>query len=65
MDHYWDKLSAGGEEKRCGWLKDKFGVVWQVSPFFRFPILLFISFLFFFFSFLSSLLLLPLMATCR
>ena len=34
VDHYWDKLSAGGDEKaqQCGWLKDKFGVSWQVVP---------------------------------
>jgi len=32
VDHYWSKLSAGGEESRCGWLKDKFGLSWQVVP---------------------------------
>jgi predicted 3-demethylubiquinone-9 3-methyltransferase (glyoxalase superfamily) len=34
IDHYWDKLVAGGDPKAqvCGWLKDKFGVSWQVSP---------------------------------
>lgn len=34
VDYYWDKLSAGGNEKaqQCGWLKDKFGVSWQVVP---------------------------------
>ena len=33
VDHYWDALTAdGGEESQCGWLKDKFGVSWQVTP---------------------------------
>ena len=32
IDEYWDKLSAGGEESRCGWLKDKYGLSWQVVP---------------------------------
>jgi predicted 3-demethylubiquinone-9 3-methyltransferase (glyoxalase superfamily) len=34
IDHYWDKLSAGGDEnaQRCGWLKDKFGLSWQIVP---------------------------------
>ena len=32
VDYYWDKLSEGGEESMCGWLKDKFGVSWQVTP---------------------------------
>jgi predicted 3-demethylubiquinone-9 3-methyltransferase (glyoxalase superfamily) len=34
VDYFWDKLSAGGDPKsqRCGWLKDKFGVSWQVVP---------------------------------
>jgi predicted 3-demethylubiquinone-9 3-methyltransferase (glyoxalase superfamily) len=32
VDEYWDKLSAGGEEHQCGWLKDKFGVSWQIVP---------------------------------
>jgi predicted 3-demethylubiquinone-9 3-methyltransferase (glyoxalase superfamily) len=33
LDHYWDALTAdGGEEGQCGWLKDKFGLSWQVVP---------------------------------
>ena len=32
IDAYWEKLTAGGEESRCGWLKDKFGVSWQIVP---------------------------------
>jgi len=32
VDHYWDNLVAGGTEQPCGWLKDKFGVSWQVVP---------------------------------
>jgi len=32
IDHYWYKLSDGGEESQCGWLKDKFGVSWQITP---------------------------------
>lgn len=32
VDYFWEKLSAGGEESRCGWLKDKFGLSWQVTP---------------------------------
>jgi predicted 3-demethylubiquinone-9 3-methyltransferase (glyoxalase superfamily) len=30
IDYYWNSLSAGGEESYCGWLKDKFGVSWQI-----------------------------------
>ncbi len=33
VDYYWEKLtSGGGEESMCGWLKDKFGLSWQVTP---------------------------------
>lgn len=32
VDYFWEKLSEGGEKSRCGWLKDKFGVSWQVIP---------------------------------
>jgi predicted 3-demethylubiquinone-9 3-methyltransferase (glyoxalase superfamily) len=32
IDHYWYKLTHGGEEGQCGWLKDKFGVSWQIIP---------------------------------
>lgn len=32
VDELWEKLSAGGEKSRCGWLKDKYGLSWQVIP---------------------------------
>jgi len=32
VDHLWGKLSAGGEQQQCGWLKDKYGVTWQIVP---------------------------------
>jgi predicted 3-demethylubiquinone-9 3-methyltransferase (glyoxalase superfamily) len=32
IDHYWNRLTEGGSEGQCGWLKDKFGVSWQVIP---------------------------------
>ncbi|MGE5242195.1 MAG: VOC family protein, partial [Bacteroidota bacterium] len=34
VDHYWENLSAGGDEKaqQCGWLKDKYGLSWQIVP---------------------------------
>ena len=32
VDELWEKLSAGGEKQRCGWLKDKYGVSWQIIP---------------------------------
>ncbi len=32
VDYYWDTLTEGGEESQCGWLKDRYGVSWQVIP---------------------------------
>ena len=32
VDYYWEKLSAGGHESMCGWLKDKYGLSWQIVP---------------------------------
>jgi predicted 3-demethylubiquinone-9 3-methyltransferase (glyoxalase superfamily) len=32
VNYYWEKLSAGGKEVQCGWLKDKFGLSWQIVP---------------------------------
>jgi predicted 3-demethylubiquinone-9 3-methyltransferase (glyoxalase superfamily) len=32
VDYFWEKLSEGGEQQPCGWLKDRFGVSWQVIP---------------------------------
>jgi predicted 3-demethylubiquinone-9 3-methyltransferase (glyoxalase superfamily) len=32
IDYFWSKLTEGGQESRCGWLKDKFGLSWQVVP---------------------------------
>ena len=32
VDYYWNKLTEGGQESQCGWLKDKFGLSWQVVP---------------------------------
>ncbi len=32
IDHYWEKLSAVPESEQCGWLKDRFGVSWQITP---------------------------------
>jgi predicted 3-demethylubiquinone-9 3-methyltransferase (glyoxalase superfamily) len=33
IDHYWNSLTAkGGQESMCGWLKDKYGVSWQIVP---------------------------------
>jgi predicted 3-demethylubiquinone-9 3-methyltransferase (glyoxalase superfamily) len=32
VDYYWNQLTDGGEESQCGWLKDKFGLSWQIVP---------------------------------
>lgn len=32
VDYYWEKLTAGGQEVACGWLKDKYGLCWQITP---------------------------------
>lgn len=32
IDYYWAKLTEGGQENMCGWLKDKFGLSWQIVP---------------------------------
>jgi predicted 3-demethylubiquinone-9 3-methyltransferase (glyoxalase superfamily) len=32
VDELWEKLSAGGEKQQCGWLKDRYGVSWQIIP---------------------------------
>jgi predicted 3-demethylubiquinone-9 3-methyltransferase (glyoxalase superfamily) len=32
VDEFWEKLSEGGEKQKCGWLKDKYGLSWQVVP---------------------------------
>lgn len=32
IDHYWDKLVSGGKAQQCGWLKDKYGLSWQIIP---------------------------------
>jgi predicted 3-demethylubiquinone-9 3-methyltransferase (glyoxalase superfamily) len=32
IDYYWDRLTEGGEESQCGWLKDRYGLSWQVVP---------------------------------
>ncbi|HNY02786.1 MAG TPA: VOC family protein [Bacteroidales bacterium] len=32
IDYYWERLTAGGEESMCGWLKDRYGLSWQVVP---------------------------------
>jgi predicted 3-demethylubiquinone-9 3-methyltransferase (glyoxalase superfamily) len=32
LDEFWERLSEGGEKRQCGWLKDKFGISWQIVP---------------------------------
>ena len=32
VDYFWEKLTEGGQESQCGWLKDKFGLSWQIIP---------------------------------
>ncbi len=32
VDYYWEKLGAGGSDEQCGWLRDKFGLSWQIIP---------------------------------
>lgn len=32
VDHFWDRLTDGGEESQCGWLKDRYGLSWQIIP---------------------------------
>jgi predicted 3-demethylubiquinone-9 3-methyltransferase (glyoxalase superfamily) len=32
VDHYWSRLTEGGQESQCGWLKDRYGLSWQVVP---------------------------------
>ncbi|UXA12262.1 VOC family protein [Mycobacterium sp. SMC-8] len=32
VDHYWDRLVDGGQESQCGWLKDRYGLSWQIVP---------------------------------
>ena len=32
VDYYWEKLTQGGAEVQCGWIKDKFGLSWQITP---------------------------------
>ena len=40
IDYFWEKLSEGGQQVECGWLKDKFGLSWQIVPNFLMELLL-------------------------
>ena len=40
IDYFWEKLSEGGQKVECGWLKDKFGLSWQIVPNFLMELLL-------------------------
>jgi predicted 3-demethylubiquinone-9 3-methyltransferase (glyoxalase superfamily) len=39
LDHYWDRLADGGMPMQCGWISDKFGVTWQITPSILLPML--------------------------
>lgn len=39
IDHYWSKLGEGGQPMACGWLKDRFGLAWQITPAMLMPLI--------------------------